>query len=302
MARVKRKWPWQSPSRLKHEHWANGALPRDGSGPVKTDASEPAPRRWIVDADEDKSLQKQPVSPPVSPYGFADDDGGMRQVESEIWRRPPMGSMKQSRGRSFVPATGAGPRARFGANWAWQLLGAVVLVAVGYTIQHDPRIPASVAARAVSVFDTDYTSSVQPSIDRVFAKLHLRPPSLEAVSGPMHAPVFGSIVADYGPDHPEVWIAGDAGDVVQAAASGTVLTVVKSSGSYLIKIDHGVLGTAVYSGLASASVQPDEFVSAGEAIGRLPSTPTHPVFRFSLVKDGKYENPHQYISFPGASS
>src|SRR5579875_349227 len=164
MARVKRKWPWQSPSRLKHEHWANGALPRDGSGPVKTDASEPAPRRWIVDADEDKSLQKQPVSPPVSPYGFADDDGGMRQVESEIWRRPPMGSMKQSRGRSFVPATGAGPRARVGANWAWQLFGAVVLVAVGYTIQHDPRIPASVAARAVSVFDTDYTSSVQPSI------------------------------------------------------------------------------------------------------------------------------------------
>ncbi|GMA55894.1 hypothetical protein GCM10025858_03970 [Alicyclobacillus sacchari] len=201
MARVKRKWPWHSPTRGQGDEWSN--VPRNTSGFGGTDAGEPAPRRWVVEADEDGGLH----NPPVSPYGFADDDGGMRQVESEIWRRPPMSSGKQSRGRSFVPATGTGPRARFGANWAWQLFGAVVLVAVGYTIQHDPRIPASVAARAVSVFDTDYTSSVQPSIDRVFAKLHLRPPSLEAVSGPMHAPVFGSIVADYGPDHPEVWIA-----------------------------------------------------------------------------------------------
>ena len=94
---------------------------------------------------------------------------------------------------------------------------------------------------------------------------------------------------------------GDAKDVVQAAAAGTVLGVYHTGSTYLVKIDHGSYGVAFYAGLGFVDVQPDEVVLAGAEIGTLPARPAHPVFRFSLEKDGKYENPAQFVTFAGAA-
>jgi len=147
-------------------------------------------------------------------------------------------------------------------------------------------------------FDTEYTSQVQPTVDKAFASMHLVIPSFGA-STKMHDPLVGTIVGDYGPNHPEIWISAAARKTVMAAGSGTVLTVVSTGGSDVVKIDNGSLGTTIYAGLGSVSVKPNEYVNAGESIGRLPTTPAHPSLRFSLVKNGQYENPHYVISFSG---
>jgi len=206
--------------------------------------------------------------------------------------------------RGFRPhAAGKPGTARGTSRLTWQLFGALVLVASGYAVEHDPRIPSSIAAHAVDVFDADYTSHVQPALDRLLASLHVRPISLGvSQAAGMRAPVFGRVIQGYGPNHPEVWVQGDAGDTVQAAAPGTVLGVYQTGNTYLVKIDHGADGIALYGGLGSVTVHPDEVVLAGQEIGTLPNRPAHPVFRFSVEKDGKYENPERWVSFAGGSA
>lgn len=288
MARDRRVWPWKrrEPS-------------TDQAGDERADA-HPAPSRWTSNAEP---WEAEPPESPLSPYGYADDDGGIRQVESAAWRRPTRTRPKTPT-RGFQPRAGKKPlAARSSSRLTWQLFGALVLVASGYALEHDPRIPSSFAARAVDVFDLDYTSHVQPALDRLLTSLHIRPISLDtAQAGSMHAPVFGRVIEGYGPNHPEVWVEGDAKDVVQAAAAGTVLGVYHTGSTYLVKIDHGSYGVAFYAGLGFVDVQPDEVVLAGAEIGTLPARPAHPVFRFSLEKDGKYENPAQFVTFAGGSA
>ncbi|WP_041695253.1 murein hydrolase activator EnvC family protein [Alicyclobacillus acidocaldarius] len=281
-------WPWkrQEPS---------GA---DDSNGMEV-GSRQAPNRWTMG---DAGGEDWPESP-LSPYGSADDDGGIRQVESATWLRPVR--LRSSRSaRGFQPHEAGNPsQVRRAPRLTWQFFGALMLVAAGYAVEHDPRIPSPIAAHAIDAFDADYTYRVQPVLDRLLASLRVRHISLGVVQAAgMRAPVFGRVVQGYGPNHPEVWVQGDAGDPVQAAAPGTVLGVYETGHTYLVKIDHGMDGIALYGGLGSVAVHPDDVVLAGQEIGTLPSHPAHPVFRFSLEKDGKFENPQRWISFAGGSA
>ncbi|MBF8378744.1 peptidoglycan DD-metalloendopeptidase family protein [Alicyclobacillus mali] len=272
--------------------------PRAGdSTGIKTDARE-APSRWTSDPEGGDWPES-----PLSPYGYADDDGGIRQVESAAWRRP-LTSRSARQNRGFQPhASGDSAAVRRTSRLTWQLFGAFVLVAAGYTLQHDPRIPSAITAQAVNAFDADFSSRVQPELDRLLASLHLHPLSLGVTQATtLRAPVFGRVIQSFGPDHPEVWVQGDAGDPVQAAAPGTVLGVYQTGNTYLVKIDHGADGIALYGGLGSVAVHPDDVVLAGQEIGTLPKRPAHPVFRFSIEKSGKFENPERWVSFSGGSA
>ncbi|SIS63719.1 murein hydrolase activator EnvC family protein [Alicyclobacillus vulcanalis] len=270
--------------------------PATETSEVTPDACE-APSRWTT-AESDPWPES-----PISPLGYADDDGSIRQVESAAWLHPVRMRAKASRG--FQPAGAKKPGASRGTSrLTWQLFGAIVLVASGYALQHDPRIPASLAARAVDVFDVDYTSRLQSALDEVLARLHVRPVSL-GVSQALQtarAPVYGRVIQGYGPNHPEVWVQGDAGDTVQAVAPGTVLGVYQTGNTYLVKVDHGAAGIALYGGLGSVAVHPDEIVLRGQELGTLPRAPAHPVFRFSVEKNGTYENPELWVSFAGGKS
>ncbi|WP_206831036.1 murein hydrolase activator EnvC family protein [Alicyclobacillus fructus] len=290
MPRNLRAWPWK-----RQESRAS-----DGASDASPDARE-APSRW-TSGDEPPEAEWTPESP-LSPYGYADDDGGIRQVESAAWLRPVPSRVKPSP-RRFQPRSGARREtARNASRLTWQLFGALVLVASGYAVEHDPRIPSPIAAHAVGAFDEDYTSRLQPALNRLLTSWHVRSISLGVVqAGTLRAPVFGRVLQGYGPQHPEVWVEGDAGDTVQAAAGGTVLGVYRTGSTYLVKIDHGSDGIALYGGLGTVSVHPDEVVLSGQEIGTLPTRPAHPVFRFAVEKDGKYENPEQFLSFAGGKA
>lgn len=296
MAHIKRKWPWQARDIEEKEvglRQANDVL-QDSE---EETSSRPAPPRWGEDAQSH-----------LSPYGFSEDDAGLRQVESGAWRRAFPAKSAASR-RQFVPNKGrpmdnnrpASSRAnRFSSTLTWQVFCAAALVGAGYFVEHNAKVMTAIGGETQMVFDTDYTSQVQPAVDRAFADMHLAIPTFGATSR-LHAPMAGTIVNDYGPNHPEIWIAGNPNETVMAAGSGTVLTVVKSGSTDVVKIDNGAFGTTIYAGLSQVSVQANEYVNAGESIGRLPTTPSHPSLRFSLVKNGQYENPHGVIEFSGTS-
>lgn len=297
MADVKRKWPWQ----IKHI---------DTSSTAEYDALDsrvaeerPAPSRWRTETDGEDAY-RSPESD-LSPFGFAEDDATLRQVESGVFNQKSRLRVGGTR-RQFQPVTSRTSPAqkitrtgnRASATFVWQLFCALVLVGAGYMVEHDPSIPATITTQTQDVFNTDYTSQVQPSVDAAFADMHLAIPTFGAVGNELHPPITGSIIADYGVNHPEIWLSGNPNETVMSAGSGTVLDVLKAGSTYLVKIDNGSFGTSIYTGLQRVSVQANEYVNAGESIGRLPTTPSHPVLRFSLVKNGSYENPHDFIHFP----
>ncbi|GMA60583.1 M23 family metallopeptidase [Alicyclobacillus fastidiosus] len=294
MPDVKRKWPWQ----VKHtsdEPYTDEQSSRSQS----PEESLPAPSRWVSEEQTD-----------LSPYGFAEEDAGLRQVESGAWRRAFSGTGQPH--KQFVPMHGAKsaqrPVARYNKpsnlsrTMMWQALCALVLVGVVYYVDHHPdAVPTSVKAETQAVLETDYTANVEPDIDKAFADMHLGNPTFGASAAKLHAPVNGTVVDDYSSTHPEVWIAASAKAPVMAAGSGTVLNVVKSGDTELVEIDNGTFGTTIYAGLGSVSVKPHEYVTAAQVIGRLPASPSHPSLKFSMVKNGQYLNPHTWIQLTGAS-
>lgn len=295
MAGAKRRWPWQARD-IKGDDVATPSDDElDQTRNSHTERSRPAPSRWTEGGQTN-----------LSPYGFSEDDAGLRQVESGAWKRS-FSTKSSSTKQRFIPKTnpvsgnGQRPdraRSRFSLTFAWQIFCAAVLVGAGYFVEHNSKAMSAIGGETQAVFNTDYTSQVQPTVDRAFADMHLSIPSFGA-STRLHEPLAGSIVDDYGPNHPEIWISGNADEPIMAAGSGTVLTVANSGGEDVVKIDNGSYGTTIYAGLGNVSVKVNEYVNAGEAIGRLPTTPSHPSLRFSIVKNGQYENPHDLIAFSG---
>jgi murein DD-endopeptidase MepM/ murein hydrolase activator NlpD len=300
MAGAKRRWPWQAndiggqADRLKTE--AQGTYSEEFEED-DWDDSRPAPTRWISSG---------PHTP--SPFGFAEDDGGLKQVENGAWRRA-FSAPSTSREKRFVPRTHV-PQNRsstrsphpnsYSNKLVWQTICAALLVGGSYFVAHNSNPHAlSVFDQANSLFQTDYTDRVQPLLAKAFSDMHVSVPTFGSSSHILQAPLVGEIVADYSSSHPEVWISASANTQVQSIGSGTVLNVAKSGKTYVVKVDDGVVGTSIYAGLGAVSVKENEEVSPGEAIGRLPSTPSHPMLRYSLVKNGEYLDPHQEIQFSG---
>ncbi|GEO25823.1 hypothetical protein AAC03nite_16080 [Alicyclobacillus acidoterrestris] len=302
MPNVKRKWPWQGSLRSRPEKREQDLLAAPETTHSSSDESRPAPTRWVSEGQSD-----------LSPYGFAEDDAGLRQVESGAWRRAfSGGGQSRTPHKQFVPMSSARTRppsvnsnkpSYLSRTIVWQTFCALVLVGVVYYVDHHPdAVPPEVVSQAQTVLQTDYTADVAPSIDKAFADMHISAPQFGATTAvKLHNPVSGTIVEDYSSTHPEVSIAGTAKAPVLAAGSGTVLNVVNVGDTKLVRIDNGALGTTIYDGLGSVNVKAHEYVTAAEVIGKLPASPSHPALKFSIVKDGNYENPHAVVNFDGAS-
>lgn len=83
------------------------------------------------------------------------------------------------------------------------------------------------------------------------------------------APVSGELKHAYSDDQPWLLFACPEDSPVCAAADGTVTAVSElSGGSMGVLIDHGEGMETVYAYLSSASVQPGDAVSRGQALGQ----------------------------------
>ena len=172
MARDRRVWPWKR--REPSTDQAGRRASRRPSG------AEP------LDLERGTVAEAEPPESPLSPYGYADDDRGIRQVESAAWRRPTRTRPKTPT-RGFQPRAGKKPlAARSSSRLTWQLFGALVLVASGYALEHDPRIPRRLP-RAPSTSSIWTTLHVQPALDRLLTSLHIRPISLDTAQAGIDA-------------------------------------------------------------------------------------------------------------------
>ncbi|MCF8563558.1 M23 family metallopeptidase [Alicyclobacillus tolerans] len=293
----------------------------DAAQPVQAAKGESISSSSVIeDAPSGKERGSAPWLGEPSPYGFSDEDGTLKQVESANWRRT--GSRLNR--RRFVPAAQSranlktnsrwqtppasrAPAASAGSTWLLRTVLATGVVALGLYASHS-HTPWAGRVKGVytEAFSQDYSSRALPAIENFLSQHHITVPVLSTanVQGAvrLHVPLAGTVTQDYTANHPEMVIQGTANEPVLSAGSGTVMKVQPlTSGTFLITIDHGSLGTSLYSGVTKVSVQPNEYVNAGQVIAHLPSG-SSPTFQFSFEKNGKFVNPHDYIHFSSSHS
>lgn len=261
-------------------------------------------RRWEEAWRQGKTDTQHPASAPgwlyeSSPYGVADEDGTLREVDSRHWRVLPA---RAKRMRVPTPKT-ASAHAR-SPMWLMQSAVAITLLAaVVYSTHALNPVAGWIRSAAAYATSADYTQTAWPALKRVWSDLESRASASEEAWLPprAQAPVNGIISSDYSDAHPAMEITAASGAPVVAVAAGTV-TEVKASGRLnTVVINHGSgIGVATYEGLASVSVRTGEYVTEGEVIGRLPTD--HPVLTFSLAQNDQPVNPHQVIPFPNGSA
>lgn len=256
------------------------------------------------------------LSDVASPYGFSDDDGTLKQLDSTTWRRA-FGTRRSKRTVDQMGSRGAGqtdPRGVLptevsapGSLWLMQTACAVAIVAGGFYAAHgQSRVAQQLHDAYQRTFSTDFESTAAPAVRQFLQSHQLTIPTLSTLwpstAIRFHVPLSGTITADYSARHPTMTIAGQPDEAVLAAGSGTVNAVAGSGVSYRVTLDHGAMGTSTYSGLGVVSVQRGEYVQAGEIIGRLPQRILHPVLTFAMEQSNRHVNPHDFIEFPPTSA
>ncbi len=123
-------------------------------------------------------------------------------------------------------------------------------------------------------------------------------PSIDPVDG---AQVVGCFCYRSAPDtefHPGVDLGADYGDVVRAAAAGTVVSADWDGGyGEKIDIDHGNGYHTWYAHLSKIEVQDGQFVHKGEEIGLVGSTgySTGPHLHYQVMLNGQPVDPAPYL-------
>ena len=123
-------------------------------------------------------------------------------------------------------------------------------------------------------------------------------PSIDPVEG---AQVVGCYCYRTEPDtefHPGVDLGADYGDVVRAAAAGTVATADWDGGyGQKIDIDHGNGYHTWYAHLSKIEVHPGQYVHKGEEIGLVGSTgfSTGPHLHYQVMLNGSTVDPTPYL-------
>lgn len=99
--------------------------------------------------------------------------------------------------------------------------------------------------------------------------------------------------------HSGVDLANAIGTPVGAARSGRVVHVEPNSGNYgnLVIVDHGDGFRTLYAHLSSFGVASGQWVSTGQAIGRMGNTgrSTGPHLHFSVIRNGRWEDPLKHL-------
>jgi murein DD-endopeptidase MepM/ murein hydrolase activator NlpD len=123
-------------------------------------------------------------------------------------------------------------------------------------------------------------------------------PSIDPVAG---APVVGCFCYRTSPDtefHPGVDLSADYGDVVRAAAAGTVASADWDGGyGQKIDIDHGNGYHTWYAHLSKMEVAPGQYVHKGQEIGLVGSTgfSTGPHLHYQVMLNGTAIDPTPYL-------
>lgn len=244
-----------------------------------------------------------------SPYGFSDEDGTLKQLDSSNWRR----LMSANRNQRFVPVNSRWQEPpssntessieKTGSTWLLQSVFAIGLVALGlYASNTHTALAAKVDSAYKTVFAQDYSSAVIPTISNFLSAHHISVPAwVQAGAIHLHVPMSGSIITDYSSQHPEMVIQGTPKEAVLATGSGVVAKAEQLLTGSLVVVDHGKLGVSIYDGLGTLAVHQGEYVSSGQVLGHLPSK-GHPDLRFSIEQNGHYVNPHDYIVFPASTA
>ncbi|SHL05466.1 M23 family metallopeptidase [Alicyclobacillus tolerans] len=257
-----------------------------------------------VESSSPSQLPKRWVDESLSPYGFADDHGGLQQMDSPTWRKVSRGFGKQNR---FIPKSVSSnlslkKKDARGLNhplFIWKILGSLALVLAGiYSLQMHNTTSNRLHLGYQWAMSNDETSKVMPFLDKLAQQLRIQLPSFGVQAAEkLHDPVSGVLVADYSNAHPEIWIQTVPGAVVDAAGSGNVVAISKDGKDELVEINNGSFGYSLYAGLANVTVKIHQYVYAGQIIGHMPANSSQPVLRFSMFKNGQFENPHQWIKF-----
>lgn len=99
--------------------------------------------------------------------------------------------------------------------------------------------------------------------------------------------------------HSGIDLANVVGTPVGAAKSGRVVHVEPNSGNYgnLVIVDHGDGFRTLYAHLSSFAVGSGQWVSTGQAIGRIGNTgrSTGPHLHFSVIRNGRWEDPLKHL-------
>ncbi len=106
-------------------------------------------------------------------------------------------------------------------------------------------------------------------------------------------PIFG-----VGRFHAGIDIAGNNGDPIRAAASGTVIEVVSQTGyGNTVVINHGEGWTTLYAHLSTFAVSTGQQVNVGDVIGAVGNTgwSTGPHLHFEIRYEGVAQNPVRYL-------
>jgi|GEM_PF-4574937 len=285
--------PW-----FNHPSLSENSQPTDGDRVQQSSANgRRPPARWLSDN--------------ASPHGFSDEDGTLKQVDSQNWRtgfgrsnsRFVPGQAGQSRWQGSHRSV-AKPRMLSSTTWFMQSMAALAMVAGGFYVSRTPgNVTNEVHQVYVNAFSQDYSSQLVPAVETFLQDHHVNLPVEWNPSSAIHfhVPLSGEISHDYSPSHPEMTLLGTANEPVLAAGSGTVARITKTDSGSIVMINHGKIGESVYTGVYKVSVKEGQYVSAGEVIGHLASS-SSPELQFGFEQDGAFVNPRDYIEFPAATS
>lgn len=275
-----------------------------------THAAKPGAKPQRQSRIQNSSGNSRWLSEMNSPYGFLDEDGTQKEIDSKTWRRV----QQPRKARRFVPRTAqassnpsptAAPASQRpgGSTWVMQLVVAIALAGCGiYAHSQNTTVAADLNRVFENAYTTDYSTQALPTLSNFLASHHIAVPSFIGSKGELtfHLPLDGTIVSDYSKDNARITLQGKANAPVFADANGTIVKVTKLADGYMVTIHHGTVGDSQYFGLGTVSVKQGETVQSGQTIGKLKST-TQAQMQFGIAKNGAYVNPHDYIQFTNSS-
>ncbi len=263
--------------------WAGAQWSQGRRGGISQDAPQ-ADARFAAQAEDEPFILKTlppHTDHPQSAAFMQDRDLYRRSAESSRTRRGP--------GEPYGVV-----RERPVSTWTLQILASAFLLGVMALMFHSNQPLALQIRRGVrQVFATDYLKSAPRAFKTALGAGVSTPGASISVTAPpvdVVAPISGPITRAFSVISPDIVLHGRPGSTVAAAADGLVVAAGESqaNGSYVL-IDHGAFGQTFYAHLGKVVVHAQEYVTAGETIGYLPSNSGN--LTFGYIRAGSYRDP-----------
>lgn len=127
--------------------------------------------------------------------------------------------------------------------------------------------------------------SISIAVPAVGAELVLRPPTEAPILDPYRAPS-----SPYGPGNRGIEYATEPGELIRAAADGTVTFVGAVGGNLFVTVAHGAGLRTTYGYVGQTLVRRGASVTAGQVVAE-----AHGPFHFTLRRDDEYLDPARWF-------